>query len=137
MLTQDCFPALFGDISQLCGYRARRYTRLPAHETVDLIIDKRKRARNFLFASFLVLLDDSRQAIDITQLNVGTSLTSTAMFRGTPRSIIISGRCALATMALSTICREMMGSGVETELTIRSGQSKTSGSFSQDKTSPP
>src|SRR5438552_11473702 len=71
MLTQDCFPALFGHTSQLCGYRARRYTGLPAHETVDLIIDERERARNFFFASFLVLLDDFRQAIDITQLNVG------------------------------------------------------------------
>src|SRR6267143_3302620 len=71
MLTQDCLPALFWHISQLCGYRARRHTRLPAHKTVDLIIDERKRSRNFLFASFLVLLDDFRQAVDITQLNVG------------------------------------------------------------------
>src|SRR5882762_5334668 len=71
MLTQDCLPALFGHISQLCGYRARRHTCLPAHKTVDLIIDERKCARNFLFASFLVLLDDFHEAIDITQLNVG------------------------------------------------------------------
>jgi len=101
MLTQDCFPALFGNISQLCGYRARRHTRLPAHETVDLIIDERKRARNFLFASFLVLLDDFRQASMSLNSTLGTSLTPQQYFvelRGPSSSRTMS----LATMAVST-----------------------------------
>src|SRR5256886_13282558 len=90
MLTQDCFPALFGHISQLCGYRARRNARLPAHETVDLIIDKRKRARNFLFASFLVLLDDFRSEEHTSELQSQSNLVCRLLLEKKKNTLLIT-----------------------------------------------